>query len=55
MPALMNKLGSAPKSHLLAFKGGDNQGDPCEALAFHGFNGLERDVVQQISAWMLAK
>jgi pimeloyl-ACP methyl ester carboxylesterase len=55
MPALMNKLGSTPKSHLLSFKGGDNQGDPCEALAFHGFNGLERDVVQQISAWMLAK
>jgi pimeloyl-ACP methyl ester carboxylesterase len=55
MPALMNKLGGAPKSQLLSFKGGDNQGDPCEALAFHGFNGLERDVVQQVSAWVTAK
>ena len=55
IPALMNKLGSAPKSHLLAWKGGDNQGDPCEAFAFHGFNGLEREVVQQISAWMTTK
>jgi hypothetical protein len=55
MPALMNKLGSAPKSQLLSFTGGDNQGDPCEALAFHGFNGLEREVVQQASAWMMTK
>jgi pimeloyl-ACP methyl ester carboxylesterase len=55
IPALMNKLGSAPKSQLLSFKGGDNQGDPCEALAFHGFNGLEREVVQQASAWMMTK
>jgi pimeloyl-ACP methyl ester carboxylesterase len=55
IPALMNQLGSAPKRQLLSFKGGDNQGDPCEALAFHGFHGLERDVVQQTSAWMMAK
>lgn len=54
-PALMAKLGAAPKSQLLSFKGGENRGDPCKASAYHGFNGLERDVVQQISAWILAK
>jgi hypothetical protein len=29
--------------------------DPCEAFAYHGFNGLERDVVGQTAAWILAK
>jgi pimeloyl-ACP methyl ester carboxylesterase len=55
VPSLMGKLGAAPRSQLLAFRGGENQGDPCEAFAHHGYNGIERDVVQQISAWILAK
>jgi len=50
----MGKLGNAPKSRLLSFKGGENIGDPCEALAYHGFNGLERGVVEQTAAWILA-
>jgi len=50
----MGKLGNAPKSRLLSFKGGENIGDPCEALAYHGFNGLERSVVEQTAAWILA-
>jgi dienelactone hydrolase len=54
VPALMAKLGGAPKKALLSFKGGGNWGDPCEAFAYHGFNGLERDVVQQTAAWLLA-
>ncbi len=52
---LMSKLGNAPRTQLLAFKGGENKGDPCEAMAYHGFNGLERDVVAQITDWILAK
>lgn len=55
IPNLMAKLENAPKKQLLSFKGGVNTGDPCEAFAYHGFNGLERDVVQQIAAWLLAK
>lgn len=55
VPALMRKLGNAPRSHLLAFKGGANRGDVCEAFAYHGFNGLEREVVQQTAAWIVAK
>jgi pimeloyl-ACP methyl ester carboxylesterase len=55
IPALMGKLATAPKTQLLSFKGGQNQGDPCEAFSYHGFNGLERDVVQQTAAWVLAK
>jgi hypothetical protein len=55
VPVLMGKLGNASRTQLLSFKGGENRGDPCEALAYHGFNGLEREVVQQIAAWILAK
>lgn len=55
VPALMNKLGNSPRQQLLTFKGGENRGDPCEALAHHGFNGLEREVVGQTAAWILAK
>jgi dienelactone hydrolase len=52
---LMEKLGSAPKKQLLSFRGGLDRGDPCEAFAYHGFNGLEPDVVAQIANWILAK
>ena len=55
VPQLMDKLVNAPRKQLLAFKGGVNEGDPCDAAAYHGFNGLERDVVGQTAAWMLAK
>jgi hypothetical protein len=55
IPKLMEKLGSVPKKQLLTFKGGKSSGDPCEAFAYHGFNGLERDVVTQIANWILAK
>lgn len=55
IPALMNKLGHLPRHHLLTFTGGQSKGDPCAALAYHGFNGIERDVVTQTVAWMLAR
>ena len=55
VPALMAKLTSAARSQLLSFKGGENKGDPCEAFAYHGFNGLESEVVRQIAAWLQAK
>lgn len=55
VPVLMGKLGNAPRTQLLPFKGGENKGDPCEAFAHHGFNGQEREVVQQIAAWILAR
>jgi hypothetical protein len=55
VPALMSKLKSAPRSHVLSFTGGQNKGDPCEAFAYHGFNGIESEVVRQTAAWALAK
>jgi pimeloyl-ACP methyl ester carboxylesterase len=55
VPALMSKLASTPRSQLIAVKGGESKGDRCEAFAYHGFNGLEREVVQQTAAWILAE
>lgn len=55
IPDLMAKLGNTPRHQLLSFKGGQNKGDPCDAYAYHGFNGIESEVVQQVAAWMLAK
>ena len=55
VPTLMAKLTSTPRSQLLAFKGGQSSGHPCEALAYHGFNGLEPEVVRQVAGWVLAK
>jgi hypothetical protein len=52
---LMEKLVTAPRQQLLTFKGGNDKGDPCDAFAHHGFNGLESDVVSQTAAWVLAK
>lgn len=55
VPSLIEKLSGTPKKQLMTFKGGQNRGDPCEAFAYHGFNGLESDVVARIAAWILAK
>jgi dienelactone hydrolase len=54
VPKLMEKISSAPRKELIAVRGGNDQGDPCEALAYHGFNGLEQDVVARITAWVTA-
>jgi len=53
VPRLMGKLKAAPKKELVTFRGGENQGDPCQAMAYHGFNGLEKEVVQRIAAWVM--
>jgi hypothetical protein len=55
IPTLMGKLTNTPRNQLIAVKGGESKGDPCEAFAYHGFNGLERDVVQLTAAWILLK
>jgi hypothetical protein len=52
---MMTRLTNAPRVRLLTFTGGQNRGDRCDPFAYHGFNGLESDVVTQIAAWILAK
>lgn len=55
MPLLMDKLAAVPRKELITFTDGQNRGDPCEAMAYHGFNGIEKDVVDKIAAWVLAQ
>jgi predicted alpha/beta-hydrolase family hydrolase len=52
---LMERLGPLPRKELLTFKGGESRGNPCEAFAYHGFNGIEREVVTKTARWILAK
>lgn len=52
VPRLMEKLTTPPRKELITFDGGISEGDPCQARAYHGFNGIEPEVVQRIAAWI---
>ena len=39
---------------LIAMEGGVSVGKACEAFAYHGFNGVEKETVARINAWILA-
>lgn len=54
VPRLMERLTTPARKELITFDGGISTGDPCEARAYHGFNGIEREVVQRIAAWITA-
>jgi pimeloyl-ACP methyl ester carboxylesterase len=53
VPAMMSRFTGAPRSELMVMNGGESRGDPCEAMAYHGYNGIEQEVVRQIGAWVL--
>jgi pimeloyl-ACP methyl ester carboxylesterase len=55
LPQLMEKLTAVPRKELLTFEGGRSQGDPCEAMAYHGFNGIEQEVVTKVAEWITRK
>ena len=52
VPRLMERLTTPSRKELITFDGGISTGDPCEARAYHGFNGIEGEVVQRIAAWI---
>ncbi|WP_321913279.1 alpha/beta hydrolase [Paraburkholderia sp. J11-2] len=52
--ALMQKLTQSPRTTLTLVSGGTSRGEACGALAYHGFNGIESEVVHDITSWMLA-
>ena len=55
LPKLMDKLTAVPRKELLTFEGGMNRGDPCDAMAYHGFNGIEQEVVAKVAEWITRK
>jgi len=52
-------FGPAKESHdrygndFIVMEGGVAVGDPCEAFAYHGYNGIERETVDAIKKWIL--
>jgi hypothetical protein len=55
IPKLMEKLASVRDKELITFRGGESSGDPCEAMAYHGYSGLEKEVVARIAGWITAR
>ena len=55
VPRLMKKMTATPRQELLTFAGGKSEGDACQAMAYHGFNGIEQEVVARISEWIVKK
>jgi hypothetical protein len=53
IPGLMEKFTNASRKELLTCEGGKDQGDPCEAMAYHGFNGIEEEVAGKIADWII--
>jgi len=49
---MMRKFENAPRKEAIGFTGGQDRGDPCEAFAHHGYNGIEREVVERIARWI---
>jgi hypothetical protein len=54
MPNLMNGLSNSRRKELITITGGQTRGDPCEAMAHHGYNGVEAKVVTDIARWITA-
>lgn len=48
---LLTRKITAPLT-VLRYQGGNDVGDACEARAYHGFNGLEARVVEDIAQWI---
>ena len=55
LPLLVDNLTAVPRKELLTFEGGRSEGNSCEAMAYHGFNGIEQEVVTKIAEWMTRK
>jgi hypothetical protein len=52
VPPILGRLTATPRKELRVFDGGISVGNPCEARAYHGFNGIEREVIERIAAWI---
>jgi len=53
LPGLMDKLTNAPRKELFTFSGGQNIGDPCQPQSYHGFNGIDKEVIDKIAGWLI--
>jgi pimeloyl-ACP methyl ester carboxylesterase len=49
---VIDGLKNASPRKLIMVNGGNPAGDPCEALHYHGYNGIEKSTVEAITTWM---
>jgi dienelactone hydrolase len=53
VPDVLRALENAPVKRMMMVSGGGGAtGDPCQALHYHGFVGMEADVVKLVSDWV---
>lgn len=53
VPGIVKGLKNAPFKKLVMVNGGGNPtGDPCEAMHYHGFIGMEKEAVALITDWI---
>jgi dienelactone hydrolase len=50
--SLRKGLTSSPKVDVLEYQGGQPEGGVCNAYHYHGYRGIEEDVVKDISQWI---
>lgn len=55
LPRLASALGRSARFQLQMISGGISVGNVCGAFAHHGFNGVEDQAIEAISAWMLGR
>jgi len=50
-------LRNAPKVELQTLRGGEPEDtrEPCSALNYHGFSGIDVEVVEAVIAWLQAQ
>lgn len=53
IPSVMHKLTTTASKEMVAIEGGQTKGDPCNAFGYHGYNGVEEEVVSKISEWVV--
>ena len=51
---IKNGLGNAPVVEIRMFSGGREQSKPCKAMSYHGYLGIEDEVVDTIATFVLA-
>ena len=50
---LSSKLNSNNRNEVVIYSEGITQGDACQAMSHHGFNGIEQQVVSKIVDWVI--
>jgi hypothetical protein len=52
LPANGQRSNTSYGTELIVMQGGKSTGDECEAYAYHGYYGIEKETVDRIKAWI---